>query len=113
MKVPILRISSIPWLNMGNVELIRRFGLLPLRISSSQFWCPEALELVGLGLYYELPLGDNFVGSVRFHGQREIHQSTQVLAFSSLARILGECSTIHSLPALFFFFFKWRLAHAH
>ena len=27
-----------------------------------------------------------------------------VMAFSSLARILGECSTIHSLPALFFFF---------
>ena len=28
-----------------------------------------------------------------------------VVAFSSLARILGECSTIHSLPTLFFFFF--------
>ena len=25
------------------------------------------------------------------------------VAFSWLARILGECSTIHSLPALFFF----------
>ena len=36
-----------------------------------------------------------------------------VVAFSSLARILGECSTIHSPPALFFFFFKWRLARAH
>ena len=33
-------------------------------------------------------------------------------AFSSLARILGECSTIHSLPAPFFFF-RWRLARAH
>ena len=73
MKVPILRISSIPWLNMGNVELIRRFGLLQLRISSSQFGCPEALELVGLGLYYELPLGDNFMGSVRFHGTMNFH----------------------------------------
>ena len=41
-----------------------------------------------------------------------------VVAFSSLARILGECSTIHSPPALlsfffFFFFGKWRLARAH
>ena len=36
-----------------------------------------------------------------------------VVAFSSRARILGECSTIHSPPALFFFFFKWRLARAH
>ena len=35
-----------------------------------------------------------------------------VVAFSSLARIVGECSTIHSLPALFFFFFKWRSASA-
>ena len=42
-----------------------------------------------------------------------------VVAFSSLARILGECSTIYSAPALFFFlcvcvcvFFKWRLASA-
>ena len=26
-----------------------------------------------------------------------------VVAFSSLARIFGECSTIHSPPALFFF----------
>ena len=33
--------------------------------------------------------------------------------FSSLARILGECSTNHSPPALFFFFFKSRLARAH
>ena len=36
-----------------------------------------------------------------------------VVAFSSLARILGECSTIHSQPALFLFFFfeveiSWR-----
>ena len=36
---------------------------------------------------------------------------------SSLARISGECSTIHSPPALFFFIFffflKWGLARAH
>ena len=36
-----------------------------------------------------------------------------VVAFSSLARILGECSTLHSPPALFFFFLKLRLARAH
>ena len=30
-----------------------------------------------------------------------------VVAFSSRARILGECSTIHSSPALFFFFFSF------
>ena len=29
-----------------------------------------------------------------------------VVAFSSLARSLAECSTIHSSPALFFFFFS-------
>ena len=28
------------------------------------------------------------------------------VAFSSLARIWGALSTMHSLPALFFFFFK-------
>ena len=33
--------------------------------------------------------------------------SLVVVAFSSLARILGECSTIHSLHAPFFFFFSW------
>ena len=35
-----------------------------------------------------------------------------VVAFSSRARILGECSTIHSPPALFLFL-KWRLARAN
>ena len=36
-----------------------------------------------------------------------------VVAFSSLSRIWGECSTIHCPTALFFFFFlKWRLARA-
>ena len=38
-----------------------------------------------------------------------------VVAFSSLARIFGECLTIDSPPALVFcfFFLKWRLAHAY
>ena len=35
-----------------------------------------------------------------------------VVAFSSLARILGEWSTMHSPPA-FFFFLKWSLARPH
>ena len=39
------------------------------------------------------------------------------MAFSSRARILGECSTIYSPPALFssssFCFCRWRLAGAH
>ena len=34
-----------------------------------------------------------------------------VVGFSSHARILGKCSTIHFPPALFFL--KWRLACAH
>ena len=34
-----------------------------------------------------------------------------MVAFSSRARILGECSTIHSTPAIFFL--KWRLARAN
>ena len=36
-----------------------------------------------------------------------------VVAFSLWVRILGECSTIHSTPVPFSFFFKWRLARAH
>ena len=42
-------------------------------------------------------------------------KSSDVLASSLLAKIWGECcSTIHSPPALFFFFFwKWRLARTH
>ena len=34
-----------------------------------------------------------------------------MVAFSSRAKIWGECSTIHSPPALFFL--KWRLARSH
>ena len=37
----------------------------------------------------------------------------EVMAFSLLARILGECLTIHSPSVLFFFFLQWRLARAH
>ena len=33
--------------------------------------------------------------------------------FSSLARIWGEGSTIHSPSVLFFFFSKWRLVCTH
>ena len=37
-----------------------------------------------------------------------------VVAFSSLARTRGKCSTINCQPEHFFFFFlKWRLARAH
>ena len=37
-----------------------------------------------------------------------------VATFSLHVRILGECLTIHSPPALFsFLFLKWRLAYAH
>ena len=41
------------------------------------------------------------------------HAAMVVVAFSSWGRIWGGCLTIHSLPALFFFFLKWRLARAH
>ena len=37
-----------------------------------------------------------------------------VVAFSSLARISEECSTIHSPPTVFLFcFLKWRLTRTH
>ena len=36
-----------------------------------------------------------------------------VVALSLLAKILGDCSTIHSPPALFCYYSKWRLARAH
>ena len=39
--------------------------------------------------------------------------SLMVMAVSSLVRIFGECSTIHSLPSLIFFFLKWRSACVH
>ena len=46
--------------------------------------------------------------------KREYLIPTVVLAFSSRARIWGECSTIYSPPAfLFFIFLKSRLARAH
>ena len=51
--------------------------------------------------------------------QRPVQQTGTVVVafsfsfFSSCARISGECSTIHSPPALRFFIFKWRLAFAH
>ena len=34
-----------------------------------------------------------------------------MVALSSLARVFGECSTIHYPPELFFFFFKLELPH--
>ena len=34
-------------------------------------------------------------------------------AFFARAEILGECSTVQSLPSLSLFFLKWRLARAH
>ena len=57
-------------------------------------------SVVGLGqwfcrLQYEGPTFDAVVVKV-----------VVVVALSSLERILGECSTIHSRPLLFFFFFK-------
>ena len=40
-----------------------------------------------------------------------------VVAYSSLARVMGECLSIHSVPALFssffLFFLKWRLVRTH
>ena len=40
------------------------------------------------------------------HAQKSTcRHAFQMVAFSPLARIWGECSTVHSPPALFFFFF--------
>ena len=50
------------------------------------------------------------------HRYFESHTVARVVAFSSLAWIFGECSTIHSLPAFFLFFSLWsgyKLAHAN
>ena len=46
------------------------------------------------------------------HCRRPVPDSGSRL-FASLAKSLRECSTIHSPPAPFFFFLKWRLARAH
>ena len=48
MKVPALRISSISLLNKDKIELIRHFGLIQLRISSSSFGVLRHLNSFGL-----------------------------------------------------------------
>ena len=44
--------------------------------------------------------------SLRVQVQAFLASFNVVVAFFSLARIFGECSTIYCLPALFFFFFE-------
>ena len=39
----------------------------------------------------------------RPHHRNRVIERSLAVAFSTLARVLGECSTIHSPPALFFF----------
>ena len=43
---------------------------------------------------------------VRKLGEKGEGELGGVMDFSSLVRTLGECSTIHFSPALFFFFFE-------
>ena len=43
-------------------------------------------------------------------GESEARTYGGGVASSSLAKILGECSTIHSPPALFFFFFRVEIS---
>ena len=63
------------------------------------------------------PLPENKAKPDKQTKQKQTKKNTEqqlvrlVMAFSSLARILGECSTIHSPPALFFFlFFKVEIS---
>ena len=51
-------------------------------------------------------------GTVVIQKQISLYLNSLVMAFSSLVRTLGKCSTTHSPPALFFFL-KWRLACAY
>ena len=56
-------------------------------------------------------LGD---ATVRLSKNRQVHDVVvAAMAFSSLARIRDECSTIHSSPALFFFFFEMEINSRH
>ena len=58
-----------------------------------------------------LPLCDS-VRHLSQNGVRVYIIYMVVVAFSSRARILGGCSTIH-FPSAFFSPFKWRLARAY
>ena len=54
LEVPALRIRSVPWLNTDYFFVF--FTHPALQITSTldklkQFWCPEALDVVRLGLY--------------------------------------------------------------
>ena len=52
---------------------------------------------------YCVTVYDVFVPSVYFSEKSQLWQSCFLVAFSLLARILGECLTIYSPPVLFFF----------
>ena len=56
------------------------------------------------GLFMVQPLR-MFQNGLRTCGALFVTYPLVLVAFSSHARILGECSTIYSPPALFFFFF--------
>ena len=49
-KVSAVHITSVPQLNKGKFELIQQFRLLQLQVKFRRFLCPEAVELIRLGL---------------------------------------------------------------
>ena len=108
------------WLEVSFKEPMTITGLVTKGRDASPQWVTEYVLLYSLdGFMYHYYQDMPSVPKVRHVPLLLLRQAgldkVVVVAFFSLGRILGECSTIHSPPALFFpfFFLKWRLARAH
>ena len=75
LKVPVLQVSSIPWLNKGKFELIQHFGLLQLLISYSSFGVLRHMNLTGIDciIYFRIHFRSVQLKVVLIHPGKLIH----------------------------------------
>ena len=91
-----VQLSSVPWpIGMSGGWHDARFSRDPLPVFSAGGYCEQVWYGQGMSA---LRLCPSSISSYR-------PRCRKVMAFSSLARILGVCSSIHSPPALFLFLF--------